>query len=401
MSQEIVLKALKLNQPLGEFIIGTMSARDLVAISHADVRRIADEQREVEKYLGIQRPLDRARVKKIKEYLTAPDAAFPTGVILAVKQECAEFDESVGELTLQPHHTSFDDDQIPLEKIARVLDGQHRIGAFTTEQGDFDESMALIADKFEFNVVIYIGLDIDEQANIFATVNLAQTKVNKSLVYDLEGLSKTRSPFRTCHQIAVALDSADSRSPLYHRIKRLGVKTKGRDTYEPLTQAAFVESLMKFISPNPFTDRSLYMQGKKPPRASFEELKKFPFRNLFIDEKDTAIAITVYNYFRCVQQKWPDAWEAINQEGNILPRSNAFKALMRYLKIIYPAVVQNIFDGPVPSPDDFNVEFSKINVSDHELTSANFSPGSGGESAFFKLLKGEVTIQELKDKGTI
>jgi DGQHR domain-containing protein len=393
--QNISFSVIKVTQPLGDFFIGSIPAKDVVSISFADVRRI--EERDIEKYLGIQRPLDRkGRVKKIKDYLRSPDAAFPTGIVLAVNQNCVEFDGRSNKLILRPFSSEFTNESIPLDKIARILDGQHRIAAFTNEDGSFDTSFNDLADSFQFNVVVFVGLDIDEQANIFATVNLAQTKVNKSLVYDLEGLSKTRSPFRTCHQIAVVLDSADERSPLFHRIKRLGVKTQGRDTSEPLTQAGFVESLIRLISDDPFADRTKYLNGKQPKRATDEELKKRPFRNLFIDEKDNDIALILFNYFTAIQSKWPTAWSAIAQEGNILPRSNAFKALMRYLRIAYLQVVGNNF-GRVPKANEFSAVFENLNVSDTDFTSGTFKPGSGGESSFYKLLTLEKTIQDLKN----
>lgn len=393
-ANSIGINVIKVQQPVGEFFIGNVSAKDLVEMTFTDVRRIED--RDVEKYLGIQRPLDRGRVKQIKQYLHAPDASFPTGIILAVEQNCAEFDEQNKTLILKDYNAEFEEDSIPLNLVAKVLDGQHRIAAFTNEDGSFDERLNDVAQNFYFNVVIFVGIDIDEQANIFATVNLAQTKVNKSLVYDLEGLSKTRSPFRTCHQIAVALDSVETRSPLYHRIKRLGVKTKGRDTSEPLTQAVFVESLIKLITSNAFTDRTEYMKGRPPKRASADELKRHPFRNLFIDEKDTDIAVILFNYFSAVKTLWPTAWAGITTEGNILPRSNAFKALMRYLKTVYLSIVGNDI-GRIVKIDEFVTAFSHIQVADNDFTSGNFKPGSAGESDFHKLLTGEKTILDLKN----
>ena len=294
-SNPIKLQVIKISQPLGEFFIGNIKARDLVKISYADVRRIEGEEREVERYLGIQRPLDKSRVTKIRKYLESPDAAFPTGVVLAIEQNCVEFDQN-GVLIIKPYQADLSEDSITIDKVAKVLDGQHRIAAFINEAGNYDETLNNLFSDFEFNVVVFVGIDIDEQANIFATVNLAQTKVSRSLVYDLEGLAKTRSPFKTCHQIAVALDSADSRSPLYHRIKRLGLKTKGREESEPLTQAVFVESLIKLISADPFADRTLYMKGKTPKYISQSELIKLPFRNMFIAEKDNNIALILYNF---------------------------------------------------------------------------------------------------------
>ncbi|HTI61202.1 DGQHR domain-containing protein [Mucilaginibacter sp.] len=393
-TNQITLPVIKVSQPLGDFFIGNISAKDLIKISYADVRRIED--RDIERYLGIQRPLDKGRVAEIRRYLDAPDAAFPTGVVLAIDQNCAEFGND-GALTLKPFTSEFEGESISVDKIAKILDGQHRIAAFINDAGSYDRTLDNVFLDFQLNVVIFIGLDIDEQANIFATVNLAQTKVSRSLVYDLEGLAKVRSPFKTCHQIAVALDSADKRSPLYHRIKRLGVKTKGREASEPLTQAAFVESLIKLISPDPFSDRTTYLKGKKPEFASNAELFKNPFRNLFISERDNDIALILFNYFTSIQNKWPVAWTNIQQEGNILPRSNAFKAFMRYLKLAYIRIVQTEI-GRIASIEEFASIFENLNVSDADFTSGNFKPGSGGESAFYKLLTGEKTIHDLKDE---
>lgn len=396
LTTAIELQVIEVTQRLGTFFVGAIDAKDLVKIAYADVRRI--EERDVERYLGIQRPLDDNRVKQIKNYLLSPDAVFPTGVVLAVDQRCTEFDNN-GNLILKPYVSNFDDEQsIPINKIAKILDGQHRIAAFVDKNWDFDEMLwNSIGGQFQFNINVFVGIDIDEQANIFATVNLAQTKVNRSLVYDLEGLSKTRSPFKTCHQIAVLLDSVETNSPLFQRIKRLGVKTKGRESSEPLTQAVFVESLVKLISAKPYEDRLAYLEGKEIKLSKNDELIKFPFRNLFLRKADADIALIVFNYFSAIKEIWPIAWDGKNVEGNILPRSNAFKAFMRYLKVAYVKAIGENQIGSIPTIKDFKSVLNHVKATDEDFTSGNFKPGSGGESAFYKLLNGEITIQDLKN----
>lgn len=392
------LTVIPVKQPQGEFFIGTISAQDLVDITFSDIRRINNEQRDVEKYLGIQRPLDKARVSKIKKYIQSPDASFPTGIVLAIDPKCAEYDKENSKLILKEYISEFEEDldeNVKLNKIAKVLDGQHRIEAFMNDQGNFDFTLDI--KIFELNVVIFIGLDIDEQANIFATINLAQTKVNKSLVYDLEGLSKIRSPFRTAHKIAVALDTADNSSPLYHRIKRLGVKTEGRESSEPLTQAVFVESLLKLVTNDPFHDRTYALKGRTLQKVDKTILLKFPFRNLFIEEKDNDIALIVYNYFKAVEMRWPKSWNDLNTVGNILPKSNAFKAFMRFLKTLYIHLAEENI-GRVISVDEFLNHFNTYDIKDDDFTSGNFLPGSGGESAFYKVLTKQISIGDLKRK---
>lgn len=55
--KKIVLDVLKISQPIGEFYFGKIKSRDLFEIAEADVRRMEGKNREVENYLGIQRPL--------------------------------------------------------------------------------------------------------------------------------------------------------------------------------------------------------------------------------------------------------------------------------------------------------------------------------------------------------
>ncbi len=393
------LSVLKVKQPIGEFFIASISAKDLVEISFSDVRRLASNQRDVEKYLGIQRPVSPKRIKDIKKYIEGSDATFPTAVIIAVDERCAEFDETSdagGVLTLQafmPDEGS-DEDAIPWDRIAKVIDGQHRIAAFMDEDRDF--CYAYGDREFDINLAIFVGADISEQANIFATVNLAQTKVNRSLVYDLTELAKTRSPHRTCHNVAVMLDS-EEKSPLHHRIKRLGTATPGRKK-EPLTQAAFVESLVKFISIDPVADRNQLLDGKRLKKATAEELGKCPFRNLFIGKKDLDIAEILFNYFSAVRKKWPQSWDDLNTSGNLLPKSSAFKALMKFLhEDVYPEIVGEEY-GKIPTAKQFSPYFDKLKLKDADFTTQNFVPGSGGQAMFLKMLRCEISRKDMLEQ---
>lgn len=392
----VTLDVLRVEQPIGVFYIASISARDLVHISYADVRRLAEEQRDVEKYLGIQRPISPHRIAEIREYITAPDATFPTAVILAIDERCVEVEQVnaiCGKMTLRPFVPKADDDseEIPVGKIAKILDGQHRIAGFLDDQNKwmFNDS----TKTFYFNISIFVSADIAQQANIFATVNLAQTKVNKSLVYDLSELSKTDSPHKTCHNVAVVLDREET-SPFFKRIKRLSTATPGRRA-EPLTQAAFVESLMPFISKQQSKDRNLLFEGKRLSLATSEELRQTPFRNLFILRKEVDITEILYNYFSAIRAKWPHSWDAYDVTGNLLPRSNAFKAFMKYLRedVYLDAVGANI--GEVPTEEYFALYFADLDVKDSDFTTKNFVPGSGGQAMFLKMLRREITLDEM------
>jgi DGQHR domain-containing protein len=365
------LPVLTAYQPIGEFFVGVLDWKRLCEITHFDVRRILHE-REFETYLGIQRPLNEDRVKEIEQYVETVDACFPTAVILSVSGSCAKYDQAGKTLTL----SNYIDEEEPersifYRQIAKVIDGQHRIEGLKNFKGS----------KFDVNVSIFIDIDVAEEAYIFSTVNLAQTKVNRSLAYDLFDLARSRSPQKLCHNIAVALDQ-DGKSPFYHKIKRLGVATEGRFN-ETLTQATFVESLIGYMSSNPILDRDLYKRGKEPPQPTAQESRVLIFRSMMIDNRDMEIVDILWNYFDAVRRRWPTAW-ASTGTGLILNRTNGFRALMKFLR---PAYLRLIGPGEVPTREQFETIFEKIQMKDADFNTDNFKPGTSGELALYRMLK--------------
>lgn len=378
--RSLTFPCIRIEQPIGTFYVGSIPAKDLCDITYVDVRKIGQGEGEFESYLGIQRPLNENRVKELERYVQSPDACFPTAVILAVPEECAKYDEKLMEMTLQAYQN--DDDPkanaTTFKQIAKVIDGQHRIEGLRN----------LGSVTFEVNVSIFIEMDISDQAYLFSTVNLAQTKVNKSLVYDLYELAKTRSPQKTCHEIAVALDR-DKDSPFFERIKRLGVSTEGRCS-ETITQAAFVKSLLKYISEDPKADRDLYLMRKVPKRAIGKVEEKLIFRNMFIDERDLEIVDVVWNFFDAVKHRWPGAWESTDR-GLMLNKTNGFKALMRLLKPCYLSLAT---PSMVVGTESFLGIFNRVNLTDQDFTTDKFKPGTSGESSLFKTLLSEAKLKE-------
>lgn len=378
VSQSISLPCLKVKQPLGEFFIASIDSKVLCEITDFDVRRMIKE-RDVETYLGIQRPLNPARIKELSSYVNTTDACFPTGVILAVDGVCARYDEGKNELILSEYLSpERPEDKISYGQIAKVLDGQHRIEGLKYYEGD----------TFQINLSIFIDIDIEDQAYIFSTVNLAQTKVNKSLVYDLFDFANSRSPQKTCHNIAVALDS-NYESPFFHRIKRLGVATEGRFN-ETITQATFVQSLLPYITNNALEDRDTYLRNKVPKKANASELHKLIFRNMFIEGKDLEIADILWNYFDAVKQRWPEAWNA-SGNGVMLNKTNGFKALMRFLRPIY--LYLNA-PGMVTGTSRFLEVLNKMRLSDNDFIVDRFKPGTSGESELYRALLAESGVEK-------
>jgi DGQHR domain-containing protein len=373
----VVFPVMRVTQPIGSFFVGKMSAKELIDISWFDVRRKSGDT-DLDEYLGIQRRVSAERVIEIAKYVTLSDATFPTAVILAVEGRCVEIvpveadPSTFFKMKLQNVPGDFDDPSTVLFRgIARVLDGQHRIRGLAESTVDLT--------KFEVNVCLFVDADIADQASIFATVNLAQTKVNKSLVYDLQAYSTSRSPERTCHAVTVTLDSQEQ-SPLLHRIKRLGVATEGRFD-EVLTQATVVQALLPYITKDVLRDRDIGRRFGWGRRHDNFDRSKLIFRQWFLDERDPDIALQMMYYFEAVRRRWPSAWSQ-NTKGNILPRTNGFRALMRFLR---PAF-NELHSSELVKMSQFSDIFSRVRLSDDDFNTSNFPPGSTGEGKLFNKL---------------
>ncbi|MEZ9078274.1 DGQHR domain-containing protein [Vibrio cyclitrophicus] len=354
-------KYLKLTQPIGEFYCCVMKASELTSISFSDVRKLKDENEDgIDSYLGIQRKLSPPRVKKIKEYITSVDATFPNSIIVAIPEKYISTKDGVLSITFSEEYRG---------KVAKVLDGQHRLAGFEDTDGKYENKKGNRKD-FELLVTIFVEADLHTQSQVFTMVNQSQTKVNKSLVYDLEALALARSPFRSCHQIAIVMNERDD-SPFYRRIKRLGIKTKGVDG-ELLTQAAFVDNLVKLISKKPSLDRDILLGKKKGflglkddklPDRKRNDFKVLVFRKSFIEKDDAAIAANVINYFSAVNERWPDAWDKKNKKS-VLNKTVGLISLMRMLRLIVNKLVDDgeVEYGDVIKKDEYIKVLNKVKV---------------------------------------
>jgi DGQHR domain-containing protein len=366
--KSLTIPCLAIEQPVGRLFVGAMAWKDLEAITYFDVRKLLEGERPLDEYLGIQRPVKPARVAELQKYVNLKDACFPAGIIIAVEEEAAEYDEQRKLLTLSNNMDVSDPgDRIFYRNIARVIDGQHRIAGLR----------GFIGETFDVPVTVLVGMDIADQGHIFATVNLAQTKVSPSLAYDLYDLAKTRSPQKTCHNVAVALNEHNA-SPFYHRIKRLGTATGDR-LNETLTQSTFIRALMPYITDDPMADRDLLKRGRTITRANANDQDRLIFRNMFIDDRDLEVMDVVWNYFWAVREKWPVAWNNFGK-GNVLNRSSGFRALMRFLGPIYLHLTS---PGNVPKKEEFLAIFNGVEFEDGHFTVDNYKPGSAGEARLY------------------
>ncbi|MXY35186.1 MAG: DGQHR domain-containing protein [Dehalococcoidia bacterium] len=351
----ISFSCVEVQQPLGTFYVGVLDHDDLLAISYADVRRI--DERDIEKYLGIQRPLDRKRVAELQSYVKTIDAAFPGNILLAIPSSDSRYFPEEARMEVRRD-----------EAVAKIIDGQHRIAGLRASEGIFQSVVAFFVD-----------MDIEDQANMFATINLKQTKVNRSLAYDLFEFAKARSPQKTAHNIARLLNF-EKGSPLLGRIKLLGVASAPRSG-ETLTQALVVEETMRFITTDPMKDRDDLRRGLKLEPVESGEMKRLPFRNLFIAESDAVIARNIWNFFDAVDGRWPNSWRNV-EPGFILNRTTGFTALMRFLGVLHGEWGA---EGVVES-QRYREVLDRVEISEEEFNRDEFLPGTSGINRLLRRL---------------
>lgn len=358
------IKCIPAIQPIGEMYVCVIDSNFLQKISFADVRRNDFECRDVERYVGVQRVLDPKREKEIGKYVNFVDATFPNSIIICLSSQNAIYDEVDNVLWIKDE-----------ESIASVLDGQHRIAGLKS----LNEGV-----KFDCIVTVFIDIELEDQAIIFATINTEQKKINKSLAADLTEFYNSRSPQRTCHNIARAL-CANENSPFYKKISILGSANKEKG--ESLTQYQFVKELLKHITSSPLEDRDIlkrtdFWGNRQKLTYTNKELKTYCLRALFVeDETDVKIAQIILNYFNAVRKQWPKSWDNV-EKNNILNKSTGFIALMKLFKDMYLYINKEI-----PSTDDFYNLFQKSQFKDESFTSDAFPSGGKGEGKLYQQLK--------------
>lgn len=374
------LKVLKVSQPIGEFYIGAIDSKELLEITTVDVREFGKGKAGA--IDGIQRVRSQSRLKDLSQYVNLEYATFPTSVILAIDVRCVKVTPIEGcaglyRLKVSAYEGNEGDDPIPLDASAFIIDGQHRLAGL--ENRDPEKG------SFEVNVSIFVGADIADQAEIFSRVNLAQTKVNKSLTYDLLEYANEKSPYKVAHDVVVALNAdehealdGDEHGPFFQKIKRLGVRTPGLDS-ETLAQATVVNGLLRYLPQNQEKERSKSLFGLSRKSEPNESWQSRIFVDFYRKDDFASILLIVSNYFEAVSKKWPNAWNE-PQEGQILSRTTGFNALIRFLKDAYLSVAM---EPRVVETHEFFEIFDRMNIPEASLNKDVYLPGSAGQGLLY------------------
>lgn len=324
------LSAIRVKQPLADFFAVVFKARELLSVSFSEPAETADKYGNVD---WTQREEDRKRTIEIGKYIDTVDSAFPNTIILG-----ANFNQNgdhVVDNDLRWRIEETDKDTFKLviptnNKLASIIDGQHRLHGFKFIDNDDRLEMQLLCS-------VYIDMPMPYHAYLFSTINFNQKKVDKSLAYSLFGFDLEKTPPEIWPPETLAIFIARKlnaeEGPFFQRIS-LGVK----DTFsEPddswtISMATIVDGILGLITTNAKNDRYKLM-GMTIPEGRHRTILDSngpPLRFLYINGYDKALYEIVYNYFSAAHDVlWKDAGPK-----SYIKKTIGIQALFDVLKIL-------------------------------------------------------------------
>lgn len=337
---KIEIKTLSVTQDENVFYIGKIKAKELAKIATTKVRRrepptekdsyfneianilggkrvtITEESiEEVHQYnrenTNNQREQSIERLKEIGEYIEKANSIVPNAIICnlaAIDDEqdiyqLVDINEKTGVL-------SFDSNAVELS----IIDGQHRLGGF-----GYTKNTEYYLENYELIVTLLIGLKPAQQAELFATINGKQKSVNKSILYDLSGISEMEYSEQLSAHLVITWFNINPDSPLRGKIKMLGTGAGY------ISQAAMIDALVPLFK--------TYKKGRRS-----DEKIDWPVFNAFFRNKDMQSVIqNLYDYFYCISDIFSQAWNMENSEKgkSVLLKTTGFTGLMLAYPLIY------------------------------------------------------------------
>ena len=324
--------ALRVDQRLGTFYVVVLPAELLLQVAASDrIRATLNADGNGYTLEGTQRIIQDKRLSEIADYINRVDATFPNSIIIAANYDIETgFDqgeleyieaERGGRTVVSSHVWTISESSdgchkltIPSsDRLAAVIDGQHRLFSFARAEMQATASMDLLCS-------VFIDLPKALQAQIFATINSTQKRVDRSLTYELFGynVSDEDEAYWTPDKLSVFLTrklGTDVDSPLQGRImvapkrdtalEELSAKADWR-----ISTAVVTDGILRLFSSSPKRDANLMHRDEASPRETLlaGPADRSPLRSLFVEGNDALIYAIVLNYLNACQTVfWDDA----------------------------------------------------------------------------------------------
>ena len=300
---------------------------------------------------GTQRIKQDRRLNEIADYIGRADATFPNSIILAPNydrrtgfdqgelEDISTEDEEQEENTSKVWTVVRSDDgtyrlRIPTgDKLAAVIDGQHRLFAFPKADIDVTREMNLLCS-------IFLDLPKSLQAQLFATINSTQKRVDRSLTFELFGynVSDEKEEFWTPDKLAVFFTrklSTNDDSPLRGKIlvapkRDAALQALASQAGWQVSTAVVVDGIMRLFSSNPTRDSNAMNADRERTRTCLEAgpRDRSPLRAAYVAGNDALLYKTVLNYVRaCDDVFWRDI-----RDGSFIVRTVGVQAVFDILR---------------------------------------------------------------------
>ncbi|GLX65304.1 DGQHR domain-containing protein [Proteus vulgaris] len=302
------LPAIKVEQPLGDFYVVSIPAEILLDVCYTIRAEILDGFEEqpikhvgkfINKLIGNQRIVARSRLDEIKRYTETVDASFPNSIILGVNysSDGTLVTDVAVRWDIEQKDNGFYYLTIPTgEKLASIIDGQHRVFGFENSN----------CKDMELLCSVYLDLPLAYHGRIFTNININQRRVDKNLAYNLfqfdmeQGESSSWSPETLAVYFSRVL-SEDEDSPLRGKIK-LGVVNGGSNS--TISMASIIDGILSLITSNPKADRDI-LQTKRVSDGRDRNMllnisSKAPLRELYLNNKDKTLFDIILNFLESV-----------------------------------------------------------------------------------------------------
>ncbi|SKB62693.1 DNA phosphorothioation-associated DGQHR protein 1 [Parapedobacter luteus] len=312
------LYAIRVSQPLSDFYLASIKARDLLKLTFSEKLEYMDENGKLK---GNQRKIDERRLKEIGKYIDSVEMSFPNSIILAANY--SEEGELVDDEKYRWDIDSVEENLYKIiipsdKKLAAVIDGQHRLMGFG-EKYLPDQSKLDV----ELPCAIFFDLPISYQAFLFATINGNQKRVDKSLALEQFGFNVEDEPQHTWtpEKLAVfftrRLNFKDS--PIKGHIKIAPKISSALEKQVFATQkewsistATIVEGILNLITSNAKRDRvemareNIWGNRTRKMVDSFKN-DKSPLRQEYLDKNDEYIFKVIFNFLSAAKNTiWKD-----------------------------------------------------------------------------------------------
>ncbi len=286
----------------------SISPEYLLKIAHVS-RRAKGKATDIDAY---QRLISKRRLRAIQEYITNA-GIFPTNIVISVSSNFLQFDKAKQEgdetgSTFGWLHIR------PAYKVAWIIDGQHRLYAYSGHPK---------ASKSILSVLAFSGLPYSEQARLFVDINAEQRKVKQSLLHELfaELNWDAEDPEIRARAIVsksiLALD-IDPDSPFHGRVLKA-------DEQKTSTRCISLTSIFGELAKSGF-----YISGKKKGEV-IEYGPLWAVDNQATVQRTVAV---VNGWFFLIRDRATSIWNLGSDEGGGLAMNNGVTVCINVLRSV-------------------------------------------------------------------